>query len=153
MGFEIELCLLLSGNLHAGCVVGGIKISTTAQASFRTRRADVLQHRFVIDQGLSSPIPRDVTEHTMFDRVPFRGAGRQVSYGNRQVKLVCQLLQAVLPQPATIPIGATTVSFNQQVFLARIDAPSQVQPPFTDGGDGEGPVSYTHLTLPTTPYV
>ena len=30
MGFEIELCLLLSGNLHAGCVVGGIKISTTA---------------------------------------------------------------------------------------------------------------------------
>ena len=55
---------------------------------------------------------------------------------------------------ATVPSRWAVISFS--IFIAsitQINAPSSTSAPFSTATLRIVPVSYTHLTLPTTPYV
>src|SRR3990172_6054850 len=105
MRFEADLSFLFSGDLQPSLILSCVQISPTPQPILCTGSANELQHGFVADQRLPSPIPFDMTKQVVLNRIPFGGAGWQMRHGNGQAKLVSQVLQSQLPQPAPIAIG------------------------------------------------
>ena len=105
--------------------------------------ADELEHLFVGEQWLSSPVLGDLGEETMFDGIPFGGAGRIMSDGDGEAEGVAQLsLDFGLPGPAAVAIAATRVGQNQQLGRASIAAGPFAFPPSGNrmGGEGRGVV-------------
>jgi hypothetical protein len=65
----------------------------------------------------------------VLNRIPFRGAGRQMRHGYRQPHFVGQLLKVVFPQPTAIAVRPTAVSLNQQMVLPDIGVLPDLAPP------------------------
>src|SRR3990172_889675 len=93
----------------------------------------MLQHDFVADQRLAGPNGAGQGEHPMFDRVPLGGSCGIMSDSDSQAEFVGQVLQAQLPSPTTVAIGASAVGFDGQPRGPRILAAADPQPPRTDG--------------------
>src|SRR5947209_12443304 len=55
-----------------------------------------------------------------------------MSYRDREVLLIGQLLQHLLPQPGFRPIGATTICGNEHFLLVRIELFPIASPPPSD---------------------
>ena len=68
----------------------------------------------------------------MLDGVPFAGGRGQMAHGNRQTSLIGQLLQLLFPEPIARPIGATSISEDEQLFTGWIEVPANVVPPPSD---------------------
>jgi len=135
--FQVNLRLLLGGDLEARLIGRLVHIRPNPQAGFRTGRSNELQHGFVIPERLSRPIGFNMTKQSVLNQVPLRRVGRQVRDGDRQAEFIRQLLEAELPQPTPIAIRATTVRFNQQMALVPILMLPTLNPPAPDGGHGE----------------
>ncbi len=91
----------------------------------------------------------------MLDRIPLRGAAREMAHGNLQVKSVRDsLLEQLLEMPETIAITATGVGQDQQFVTIAVMFPSLSKPPLSDGIDGElwrvGRVSSDNYSSPST---
>lgn len=114
---------------------GGIQIGLAAKARGRGRGPNVVKHRFITVQRVTSPVGTDQVKHPMLDQVPLGGPRRIVVDGDNQAKLIGQLLQFDPPQPGSIPIRPPTVGLDQQAALAGIQHPSQFQPPRSDRRD------------------
>jgi hypothetical protein len=71
----------------------------------------------------------------VFNRIPLRGAGRQMRDSNRQVEFVGQLLKFMFPQPATVAICPTAIGLNQQMALSRISVLPDLAPPLSNRRD------------------
>src|SRR5262249_48590088 len=74
-------------------VVLAIPAGTATKPRLRPRRADILQHRLVADQGLPFPVAADHAEHAVLDRVPFRRPRRVVGDYEDQPRVLRQPLQ------------------------------------------------------------
>ena len=125
------------GDLDAFRVVIFIETALDIQPGARAGRSDQLDDDLVADQRFSAPVLRDEGEEPMFDAVPFAGAGRVMSDGNRQPGLVSEDLKFPFPQPYPSTIAATAVGGNQKPGRVGIASLSQGEPPTPDALDGE----------------
>jgi len=65
----------------------------------------------------ASPVPRDVTEQTMFNFVPFARSGWKVADFNNQTRFVRQLLQLQFPQTIAVSVAAAAIGSHQDAIL------------------------------------
>ena len=101
--------------------------------------ADKLQGFLVTVQRLGCPVPADLAEQAMLDRVPFGGAGRIVRDGDAESQAIAQLaLDLLLPGAALRPIAATRIGQDEDVAGMRVALAPFALPPFAETGDGEG---------------
>src|SRR5262245_39298832 len=82
-------------------------------------------------EGDPLPVPRDVAEESMFNLVPFTGAGWVVAQFDLQPGLIGELLQSPTPQARSRTVTAATVSGNQQARRLRVTLAAQPLPPAT----------------------
>ncbi len=99
MSGDIHGSEFVVGDLDAGRVGRGIELATDLETGFCSCCADQLNDDLMADQRLSTPVAGDEGEEAMLDLVPFAGAWRQVTDGDRDIEFVGQLLQLQLPQP------------------------------------------------------
>ena len=97
MSGDINGSEFVVGDLDAGGVGGGIELAADLETGFGRCRADQLNDDLMADQRLSAPVAGDEGKQAMLDLVPFAGAGRQVTDGDRDIEFVGQLLQLQLP--------------------------------------------------------
>ena len=134
---KIEGCQFVIGNLEASWVGMAILESGHRQAFFGRRMRDELKNDLKGGEGLGPPIDGNEGKELMLDLVPFAGRRWIVSAGDREARLVGQLLQLLLPQSVFRPIGAASISGNEQLLLAWIERFATALPPSSDALDGE----------------
>ena len=101
-------------------------------------RPDVVEYGFVRVQRSSCPVPADLTEEQVLDRIPLRGSRRIVAHRDRDVEAVADLLlQLQLPRPDAGAIAAAVVREYEQAVSLWIAHPSRARPPGRDGVDRE----------------
>ena len=71
---------------------------------------DQIHHDFPTDQGTSSPVGRDVAEHSVLDLVPLARSRRNMAHLDRNREFIGQLLELAAPQANPVPIAASPVS-------------------------------------------
>jgi hypothetical protein len=64
-------------------------------------------------QRFATPVRRDMTEHAMFDLVPFAGTGRKVANRQTQTGVIGQSLQGHFPQPCSAAVAAPAIGQDQ----------------------------------------
>src|SRR6266480_6146962 len=80
-------------------------------------------------QWLGAPVLRDEREQAMLNLVPFAGAGRKVTDGDRDADLVGEALQLALPQPNTRAVAAAAIGRNEQSLGRGIANATNILPP------------------------
>src|SRR5262245_30476844 len=73
----------------------------------------------------------------MLNLVPFARSRREMTNGNRELELVCQLLKLDLPEAHAVPVAATAVGRDHQTLGFGVALPPH-RPPPPDGVDGKG---------------
>ena len=137
MWSQMQTSKILIRNLLLQFIFSGVQLGLTTKTGGRGCGPNMVEYRFVTIKWLTSPIGTDQIEHAMFNRVPFGSAGRIMGDGDNQAKFIGQELETHFPNPTSVAIGATTVSFNQQILLVRIEQLSYHQPPHPNGGDSK----------------
>src|SRR5687768_14550146 len=80
----------------------------------------------------------DLTEETMFDGVPLRGAGRVVTDGDLQPEWIHEPhLQLLLPAPGAVAVAAAAVGQDQEPMPGWVAAAADLLPPAPDRCDRE----------------
>ena len=115
-----------------------IKGDPTAGAGSCSGMPNALADRVVVNQRLAGPVDADRTEEAMLNRVPLGRAGRIVSHCDPQPRLVCNLLEALLPVARLGPVRAAGIREDQQFLRSGVQRPANPTPPCMDGVGGEG---------------
>ncbi len=97
-----------------------------------------LNHGLERGERLSTPIDGNGRKEPMLDFVPLTRGRGQVTNGDGQISLSGQALQLLLPQPIACPIGATSISHNQELPTAGIQCTPHALPPTSDTLDRKG---------------
>src|SRR5205823_5220285 len=71
----------------------------------------------------------DVGKESMFDLVPFAGAGGQVANRDLKTGFIGQFLQLGLPEPGSIAVAASTISRDQQTTGSGVSLLAHHSPP------------------------
>jgi len=100
-----------------------------------------IDDRFVVPQGLSTPVRRDEGKQPVLDLVPFAGARREMTHRNAQSGLIGKGLQLQLPQPQPPPVASTPVGGDQNRLRIRIKASAFKAPPPRMEATAKAPVS------------
>ena len=97
--FEVHSFNFLIRHLPPGRVFPTIQTAGHLE-SFGGRRArDQIYDRLIVPQRLTAPIRGDEREQPVLDFVPFTGARRKVTDGNRKPGFIRELLQLQFPEP------------------------------------------------------
>ena len=99
------------------------------------RARDQIYVRLIIPKWFTAPIRGDEREQPVFNLVPFAGARRKMTDGNRKARFIRQLLQLQFPESQPRAIAAPAIRRDQQRARLRIQRSSFVTPPPPDGCD------------------
>ena len=102
---QIDPLFLFWRELQSGFVSGLVQVCLAAQPSLRFCSANELEDRLIADQRLAGPVAADPRKQAMLNWVPLRSTCGQMCHCDRQAKFIRQLLQPILPLPATIALG------------------------------------------------
>ena len=105
------------GDFDSSLILGHVQLSLANEACGRGRIANEVEQGVIIDQRLSHPVGADETKHAVFDRIPLGSTSGKVVDGDGQPELIGERLETDFPEPSPPSIGATRVSFNEQVSL------------------------------------
>ena len=75
--------------------------------------ADQIDNDGATDERLSTPVLSDVTEHPMFNLVPFARSGGEMANRNLETEIVRELLNRQLPQAQPTPVASAGVRCDQ----------------------------------------
>jgi hypothetical protein len=89
------------------------------------------------DERLAAPVLGDVGEQSVFDAVPFAGAGRQMDDRHDEACLVGEVLQLAFPQMNAGTVAATAIGRDEETSCIGIAGLAEALPPTTDAFDGE----------------
>ena len=89
---KLEFRHLLIGNLEAPLVDIGVQLASHGQAGCRCGCGDEVDDDLMADEWFATPVLADEREQTVFDLVPFAGAGWKVTDRDFQPGFVGQLL-------------------------------------------------------------
>ena len=90
LGAKRERVHSMPADLDAGGIGSGVQTRAHPKARGGRRRGNELHDDFVGDEGLAPPVLADEREEAVFDLVPFAGAGREMTHGDRQPQFVRQ---------------------------------------------------------------
>ncbi len=96
---------------------------------------DQADHHLSAGQRSTPPVLRDMTEHPVFNLVPFAGAGWKVTDVTDQPGFIDEFLQFQLPEPDSIAVAAATIGGDQQLLGLRINRLTHAIPPAPDRFD------------------
>ena len=91
--------LFLIRHLPAGRVFPAIQTTGHLEPFGGRRARDQIDDRLIIAKRLAAPIRGDEREQSVFHLVPFAGARRKVTDGNRKARFIRELLQLQFPEP------------------------------------------------------
>jgi hypothetical protein len=134
---QIDLFFLFRCKLQPGFINGLVQVCLAAQPILRFCSPNKLEDCFVTDQRFSGPVAADLQKQAMLNRIPLGSACGQMCHCDRQAKFVRQLLQLILPSPATIAIRIAAIRFNQQFMLVKVIHLPELQPPASNGCDSK----------------
>ena len=86
--FDLDVGHLCVRNLNLGGIMFPVQNAADFKAGIRARVGYQVHNRGVRQQRLATPVLTDVREQTVFDLVPFAGAGRQVTDRYRQTGFI-----------------------------------------------------------------
>lgn len=73
------------------------------------------QHGFVVVQGLSCPVVADEGKHSVFNGIPFGGAGRIMADLDMTPESVAKGdLELMFPQAGSVAVASTAISKDEQ---------------------------------------
>src|SRR5919108_2978958 len=130
---QFDTFFLFQCKLQPGFINSLVQVCLAAQPTLRFRSANELEDRFVTNQRLAGPVAADLRKQAMLNRIPLGGASGQLGHGDGQAKFIRQLLQLVLPVPATIAIRIAAIRLNQQFMRVRGVHLSGLHPPASNG--------------------
>ena len=130
---QIDTFFLFQCKLQPGFINSLVQVCLAVQPTLRFRSANELEDRFVTNQRLAGPVAADLRKQAMLNRIPLGGASGQMGHGDGQAKFIRQLLQLVLPVPATIAIRIAAIRLNQQFMRVRGVHLSGLHPPASNG--------------------
>src|ERR1700730_13590207 len=91
MSGDINGSEFVVGDLDAGGGGGGIELGAGPETGFGRCRGGELKEHLMAAQRLPASVGGDEGRQAMRDLVPFAGAGRQVTDGDRDIEFVGQL--------------------------------------------------------------
>src|SRR3954449_9089553 len=121
------------GHRHALGIAVRVKFALHAQASPGGGCADQVHDDTVAHQRRGAPVLADEREQPVLDRVPLRGAGRQMMDRDGQTALISQPLQLPLPQPHPHAVRAAPIGRDGQALGPRVTRSPDLLPPAPDG--------------------
>src|SRR5258706_1844668 len=93
---------------------------------------DQLKNDLQGGEGLGSPVERNKGKESVFDLIPFAGGRRIMSHRDREVFFIGKFLEFFLPEPISYPIGATSISCDQEFVVIGIQCFTAPLPPPSD---------------------
>src|SRR6266568_6285674 len=90
------------------------------------------EHDFQGSKRLGTPIDGNKGEESMFDFVPFAGRRRIMGHRDREVFLIGKLLQFLLPETISDPVGTAPIGGDEQFALAGVERFARLVPPSPD---------------------
>jgi hypothetical protein len=130
--FDGEGCHFRVADAEVFFVGARIKFGVDAQVCFGRAGADQFNDRLVTAQGFAASVFCYLTEHPVFDFIPFARAWREVAYRHAQAALVGPLLEAFFPQPSARTVGASAVGHNQDLARLGVTPFAHLRPPASD---------------------
>src|SRR4051812_5263448 len=121
------------GHRHALGIAVRVKLAPHAQASPGGGCADQIHDDTVAHQRRGAPVLADEREQPVLDRVPLRGAGRQMMDRDGQTARISQPLQLPLPQPHPHAVRAAPIGRDGQALGSRVMRSPDLLPPAPDG--------------------
>src|SRR5262245_60550554 len=116
MAFEVQLLHFFSADLLPLSIGVLIEVSGHRQPGGRGRPADTPEHNPQCPKRLPLPVPADLAEEAMLNRIPLRAPRRVVTDGYGQPEAVAEmLLQIDLPGSGSTPVATAAVCQDQQV--------------------------------------
>ena len=97
--FQVHSFNFLIRNLPTGRVFPTIQPAGHLEPFGGRRARDQIYNRLIIPKRLAPPIRGDEREQPVFNLVPFAGARRKVTDGNRKTRFIRELLQLQFPEP------------------------------------------------------
>ena len=120
MPFQVEGIHLLVGDLDTGRIVLRNQMGLDLKPSMGFRLPNVVQGEIKRPQGAASPSLADFAKQPVLNRIPFGGAGRIVTYRDRQAEAVRDfLLQLLFPDSRAGGIAAAAIGLDQQPNRCR----------------------------------
>ena len=92
MSADTQQLHLLVGDLLPLLVGFGVELSSDGQAGAGPGGRDIVEDGFIALERHPLPVPADLAEQSMLDRIPFGGSGRVVTDGDAQSVTITELL-------------------------------------------------------------
>ena len=125
------------GDLDTFRIWSSVEFGAYGQSSTCLCIGNKIEHDFVADQRLASPVRADKGKHAMLDFIPFARSRRKMADPNRYTDLVGESLQFQLPEPHPRPIASSAVSRYEQFRRVGISSLADTLPPPANGLHGE----------------
>ena len=123
---------------HAAFRIGlGVEFRLNRKAFLRGGVAEEFHDDLPARQRHGSPVGGDVAEHPVFDLVPLARPGRIVGDRDQEMRLIRQLLQLQLEEPAAARITPSTVGGDIELGGVGVAFSSDPMPPAPDCLHGE----------------
>jgi len=139
---------LVIRHFDSSIIVFGDETAIDRESGGGGRFLDELEDQRIVLQRDACPVFADFAEETVLDGIPFGGAGRIVTDGDRELVTVDQLLlESPLPEATLITIAPAAIGQNEQMRVRRVEALGFAAPPVADRLDGKlrGVVSGTDI--------
>jgi hypothetical protein len=127
--FKLEGPHLLLWNLQTRWVSGRVQLRADLEPGLRRRMGNQLDNHFMTNQRSPALILGDMTEHPVFDLVPFARARWQVTDGAPQAGFIRQPRQFDLPPPGLAPVAPAPVGHDQPLLGPGRGRRAQLPPP------------------------
>ena len=138
MSADTQQLHLLVGDLLSLLVGFGVELGSDGKACAGPGGGDIVEDGVIGLERHPLPVPADLAEQAVFDRVPFRGSGRVVTDGDAQSVTITELLlQIAQPDPGARAIGTTGIGQDKKLGRTGIVFAAAAAPPVLDGIDGE----------------
>ena len=130
--FQIHSLDFLIRHLATGRVFATVKTAGHLETFGGRCARDQIDDRLIIAKRLTAPIRGDEREQPVFNLVPFAGAWREVTDGNRKARFIRQFLQLYLPMSQPRAIASPAICCNKQPPRLRIQRSAFAAPPAAD---------------------
>jgi hypothetical protein len=128
---------LLVGEFDFCGVEVGVELATDGQSCGRCGVGDEVDDGLVSFEWSSAPVLGDSGEESVFDLVPFAGAGRVMGDDDVQPSCRGESCEFVFPQPESVSVGSAAIGGDEDSAGVGVFLFAHVLPPLVDRGDGE----------------
>ena len=136
-GTDLESREFVGTDLDASLVAWWVQRRANREAGFGGCASDQIHDDLVGGERTPTPVLRDEAEESVFDLVPFAGAGGKVANLQCQMQFIRQALQRFLPKSIAATVAAAPIRRNQQFGRLRKASRTHLVPPTLDTRAGE----------------